>query len=221
MANTKRGLSLTGGMWLLARPDWTRGVKRSRKTARPRLGRFLAVNDEPIAVLLIGMRINRWLAPARWVPVALGMPGMIRELTADPDGGLLGYRMLWGPRFGEVTLVQYWRRAGDIRDFAHDPDRLHRPAQDRFWGRYLKSVGAVGIWHEMYSVRPGAYQCLYGDMPASGVGAVTGLRPVVPDGERGGYQPSPDPVFTAQIADLRTAAGAGDGTAGRPASADG
>ena len=213
MASARRGPSVASGMWLLARPDWTRGVRRTRKTARPRLGRFLAVNEEPIAVLLIGMRVNRWRAPARWLPVVFGMPGMIRELTSDPESGLLGYKLLWGPRLGEVMLVQYWRKAGDIRDFAHDPARQHRPAQDRFWSRYLRSVGAVGIWHEMYSVRPGAYQCLYGDMPASGVGAVTGLRPVVPTGEHGGYQPSPDPVFAAQIADLHRASAATSATA--------
>lgn len=200
---------MMNGMGLLARPDWTRGVRRTRKSARPRLGRFLAVNEEPIAVLLIGMRINRWRAPSRWLPVLFGMPGMLAELTADPDSGLLGYRLLWGPRFGEVTVVQYWRSAGDIRAFAHDQERLHRPAQDRFWSRYLKSVGAVGIWHEMYSVRPGAYQCLYGDMPATGVGAITGLRPVVPTGEYGGYRHSPEPVFASQIADLRPAYGSG------------
>jgi hypothetical protein len=203
MAKAKGG-GLTGGLWLLARPDWTRGVTRSRQTARPRLGRFMARNEEPVAVLLIGIKVNRWRSPARWMPVMFSMPGMIKELTRDPDSGLLGYRMLWGPRMGEVMLVQYWRKAGDIRAFAHDAQRLHRPAQGRFWDRYLKSVGAVGIWHEMFSLRAGAYQCLYGDMPAFGLGAVTGLRPVVPDLEHGGYQPSPDPVFTAQIADLRT-----------------
>ena len=35
-------------------------------------------------VFLIGMRVNRWWKPWRWLRVALAMPRMIRELQAQP-----------------------------------------------------------------------------------------------------------------------------------------
>ncbi|WP_194908512.1 monooxygenase family protein [Catenulispora rubra] len=61
--------------------------------------------------------------------------------------------------------------------------------------RYMRSNGAVGIWHEMLSVRAGSYQCLYGDMPPTGIGAFRGLDAVMnrPDGL--GYVKGEDPQF--------------------------
>ncbi|MFD0370054.1 DUF4188 domain-containing protein [Streptomyces sp. NPDC127114] len=173
-----------------------RGGRAERR--RVRRGRFMAVNAEPVTVFLIGARINRWRSVRGWLPVVMAMPGMIKELSDDPNSGLLGYRMLLGPRFGEVTIVQYWRRAGDLRAYAGDTGRRHHPAQTAFWRRYFGSNGAVGIWHEIYSVRPGAYQALYGDMPPTGVGAVHGIEPAVPR-EKGGYETSTEPVYAAQL----------------------
>lgn len=95
-------------------------------------------------------------------------------------------------------VAQYWRRAGDIRAYAAHAERPHRPAMSAYWRRYFASNGAVGIWHEMYSVRAGAYSALYGDMPVTGLGANLGLEPAVP-GERGGYERSTEPIYTAQL----------------------
>jgi hypothetical protein len=174
---------------------WTRfapGIPHPRKRMP---GRYMADGTEPIAVLLIGARINKWWAVHHWLPVFRAMPRMLKELSADPDGGLLGYRILWGPWFGQVTVVQYWRRAGDIRAFSHDESRTHRPVQDRFTSRYLRSNGAVGIWHEMLSVRAGAYQCLYADMPPTGIGAFRGLDAVMPRPDGFGYVKGEDPLL--------------------------
>ncbi|GAA4594659.1 hypothetical protein BJY16_001386 [Actinoplanes octamycinicus] len=190
------GSALFHGSQLLMHPRWQRTGPVEDQVRR---GRFMAENEEPIALFLVGMRINRWRSLRSWLPVMFAMPGMLRELAADPESGLLGYQLLGGPGLRQVTLIQYWRRAGDIRAFAHDSGRLHRPAQDRFWKRYFAGNGAVGIWHEMFSVQKGAYQCLYGDMPATGVGAVRGLQPVVPKGEHGGYQPTTEPIFHSQL----------------------
>jgi hypothetical protein len=157
----------------------------------------MAENDRPVAMLLIGLRVNRWYAVRHWVPVLMAMPRMLRELAADPDSGLLGYRLLLGPSLGQVMVIQYWRRAGDIRAFAHDPERGHRPAETAFWKRYFAGKGAVGIWHEMLSVRAGGYQCLYGDMPPIGLGAIMGLQPAINREGGHGYDRGEDPVFTA------------------------
>ncbi|WP_418960187.1 monooxygenase family protein [Streptomyces tritici] len=169
------------GFWQFIRfaatPAWRRGGPEGRaERRRVRPGLVMAENSEPVAVFLIGARINRLRKVRHWWPVVAAMPAMLKELTEDPDSGLLGYRLLLGPDFGEVTIVQYWRRTGDIRAFAGDGDRGHRPAEEAFWARYDTSDGAIGIWHEMYSVRPGAYHALYGDMHPSGVGAIKGLR---------------------------------------------
>lgn len=178
---------------------WTRPRPDAPNPRKPLRGRFMAENGEPIAVLLIGMRVNKWRSPQHWLPVFFAMPRMLRALRADPESGLLGYRILWGPWFGQVTVVQYWRRAGDIRAFSHAEDLTHRPAQDAFAARFGRSKGAVGIWHEMLSVRAGAYQCLYGDMPPIGIGAIRGLDPAMsrPDGV--GYIKGEDPELAALI----------------------
>ena len=192
-------LNIFQGIPVLLNPEWSRNAPDGRSERhRPLRGRFQAGNEEPVAVFLVGMRINRLRALRHWLPVMFGMPGMLKELSEDPDSGLLGYRLLGGPGPRQVTVLQYWRRAGDVRAFAQAEGRTHNPAQQAFWKHYFRSNGAVGIWHEMYSVRAGAYQCVYGDMPATGMGAVSGLHPVVPAAE-GGYRPSDDPVFTAQI----------------------
>jgi hypothetical protein len=142
-------------------------------------GRHLADSEQPVAVFLIGMRVNRWTAVRHWLPTFLAMPRMLKELSADPDSGLLGYRLLLGPGPRQVAVVQYWRRAGDVRAFASAADRTHRPAQDAFWTRYKAGKGAVGIWHELLSVRAGAYEAIYADMPPIGLGAAVGLRPAL------------------------------------------
>ncbi|MEY9849222.1 monooxygenase family protein [Streptacidiphilus sp. MAP5-3] len=196
------GFNLVNGIRLLARSEWTRVGPRTPEQARehrrgPLRGRYLAENDEPVAMMLIGLRVNRWFSVRHWVPVLMAMPRMLRELSADPEGGLLGYRLLLGPGPGQVMVIQYWRRAGDIRAFAHDPQRSHRPAETAFWKRYFAGRGAVGIWHEMLSVRAGGYQCLYGDMPPTGLGAIMGLQPAISREGGHGYDRGEDPVFTA------------------------
>lgn len=51
----------------------------------------------------------------------------------------------------------------------------------------------------MLSVRAGAYQCLYGDVPPMGIGATRGLDPAMsrPDGP--GYVKGEDPEHAALI----------------------
>jgi hypothetical protein len=41
----------------------------------------------------------------------------------------------------------------------------------------IASNGDVGIWHETYLVKDGAYECLYNNMPIWGLAAAGGMVP--------------------------------------------
>lgn len=134
----------------------------------PFLGRYAARLDGEFAVFLIGARVNQLWAVHRWLPVALAMPRMLRELEAHPELGLLGYEQY----FGRTSLmVQYWRSVEHLMDYAKARNSEHLPAW-RAYNQRLRSTGAIGIWHETYVVRPGGYENIYGNMPAFGLGKV-------------------------------------------------
>jgi hypothetical protein len=52
--------------------------------------RMTAEVEGEFVVFLIGMRINALWKIHKWLPVALAMPRMIRELEADQTSGFLG-----------------------------------------------------------------------------------------------------------------------------------
>lgn len=142
-------------------------------------GRLTAAYDGDLVVFLIGFRVNRWTALRAWWSVFTAMPPMLRQLSRDPDSGLLGFRTLVSYR--QVVLVQYWSSAEKLQAFAGDPSRTHRPAWIEFYRRAFAS-GGVGIWHETYCVQAGAFEAVYANMPETGLGRVAG---VVPVGRRG------------------------------------
>jgi hypothetical protein len=122
--------------------------------------------DGEFAVFLIGMRLNRWWLPHRWLPLTLAMPRMIRELTAHPELGFLGAEQ-W---FGRTTImVQYWRSMDHLMGYAKNRNAAHLPAW-RAFNRRVGTNGDVGIWHETYRVRPGDYENIYVNMVPFGLG---------------------------------------------------
>ena len=137
--------------------------------ARVIADRLTAHVDEEVVVFLIGMRVNRIWKVHKWLPVALAMPRMLRELKADPHSGLLGFES-W---IGNPTIaLQYWRSFEHLERYAKDSARLHRPAWAAF-NRAVASNGDVGIWHETYRVRPGDFECIYNNMPSFGLAKAT------------------------------------------------
>ena len=52
--------------------------------------------DGKFVVFMIGMRINHPWRPDRWLPTALAMPRMVRELAAHPELGCLGAESWFG-----------------------------------------------------------------------------------------------------------------------------
>jgi Domain of unknown function (DUF4188) len=137
--------------------------------------RVTAEIEGDFVVFLIGMRINKFWKPRQWLPTFVAMPKMIRELEGRPESGFLGARFyLAGPR--SPMLVQYWRSFEQLETYARSKDNEHWPA----WVAFNKRVGSsgdVGIWHETYLVAAGRYECVYNNMPATGLGAVSKLVP--------------------------------------------
>ena len=135
--------------------------------------RMTAEIDGEVVVFLIGMRINRMWKVHKWLPVAMAMPRMLRELQADPDSGLLGFQSWFG---NPNVFVQYWRSFEHLERYAKDPTHAHRPAWAMF-NRTAGSNGDVGIWHETYRIRPGDFECVYNNMPSFGLARATRAVP--------------------------------------------
>ena len=140
-------------------------VNKDRMTARPE-GSFV--------VFLIGMRVNNPFAIHRWIPVFTAMPKMIIELYKHPQLGFKSHETC----FGRTTImVQYWESSEKLIAYAKSADSEHLPAW-RSFNRAAKS-SAVGIWHETYVIEAGHSESVYKNMPAFGLGKVTGLQPAV------------------------------------------
>jgi fumigallin biosynthesis monooxygenase-like protein len=134
-------------------------------------GRHKATIDGDFVVFLIGMRMNRPWKPAKWWPVFLAMPRMLRYLEQHPEKGLLGYR------WGFPVITQYWRSFEDLERFARDHDDPHLEPWRKF-NAAVGSSGDVGVFHETYRVRAGEYEAIYVNMPRVGLGAAGELDPV-------------------------------------------
>ncbi len=76
--------------------------------------RITAKIDGDFVVFLIGMRINKPWKVWKWLPVALAMPKMLKELEAKPaaETGFLGHTGI-----GKV-IVQYWRSFDHLEAYA-------------------------------------------------------------------------------------------------------
>lgn len=145
-------------------------------------GRMTAAARGEVTVFIIGIRINRFTAVRSWWPLFTAMPRMLRELSRDPESGLLGYRQLFGgPRV--VYLVQYWSSHEKLLAYASARDQEHRPAWAAFNRRTRAGRDNVGFWHETYVVPEGSYESVYVNMPAFGLGQATGVIPVGRRGE--------------------------------------
>ncbi len=93
------------------------------------------------------------------------MGGMIRELSQTPGLGLKHVES-WPGRTS--IMVQYWESFEALEAYALNKSAEHLPA----WGEFNKLVGSngdVGIWHETYAVKPGAFECVYNNMPRFGL----------------------------------------------------
>ncbi|MDF2561222.1 MAG: hypothetical protein K0R99_2668, partial [Microbacterium sp.] len=86
-------------------------------------GRMTHRHEGELVVFHIGMQINRWWRPDLWMPAFFAMPGMLRELSTDPDSGMLGYHLLFGS--GGPYVVQYWSSVDKLYAYASSPNQEH------------------------------------------------------------------------------------------------
>ncbi|MFN7056655.1 DUF4188 domain-containing protein [Hyphomonas sp.] len=142
--------------------------------AKIKEGRWTAEVEGEFVVFLIGMRINRLWKVWKWLPVFMAMPKMLIELFGKPELGLMHARTHFGLR--NTMLVQYWRSYDQLYAYATDRTLAHLPAWKAFNQQVAKN-GDVGIWHETYTVRPGDFRNIYGNMPAYGLGLAGRLKP--------------------------------------------
>ncbi len=143
-------------------------------------GRYTAAIDGEFVVFVIGMRINRLWKVHKWLPVAMAMGPMLKELFTHPEKGLLSAQFGWSGR--SITLIQYWRSFERLERFARSQDDPHLAA----WRRFNKRVGTggdVGIFHETFKVAAGAYEAVYSNMPVIGLAAAGEHMPVSKRGE--------------------------------------
>ncbi|WP_433505086.1 DUF4188 domain-containing protein [Pseudonocardia halophobica] len=131
-------------------------------------------HEGELVVFLIGMTINRWWRVDQWLPTLLAMGPMLRELSTDPDSGLLGFRALLGA--GGPTVVQYWSSVDKLYAYASDRTATHRPAWAAFNRRARKAPGVVGVWHETYRVAQA--ESVYVGTSELGLAKATGRVPV-------------------------------------------
>ena len=149
----------------------------SPTTAAHRPSRRMADVTGPVTVFLVGMRINSLRRPRAWLPVARAMGPMMQELFRDPSLGLLNARSEWSGR--TITVVTYWRSFQHLERYAHSGSHAHRPAWTAFYRSAGSSGGAVGLFHETFTVQPGTAESLYVDMPDGfGLGGAVGMVPI-------------------------------------------
>jgi hypothetical protein len=134
--------------------------------------RMTAHIEGDFVVFLIGMRINKLWKIRKWLPVFLAMPKMLKELAAQPESGFLGHMS------AGLVIIQYWRSFEHLEAYARSKDHEHWPAWVAFNKNVRHSDGDVGIWHETYKVAAGAYEAIYGGMPAIGLGKASEIVPI-------------------------------------------
>lgn len=136
--------------------------------------RLAAHIEGDFVVFLIGARINKWWRVRDMIWFLKTMPKMLKELSimSSEETGFLGYQTL-----SNLINVQYWRSFEHLEAYARSKDREHFPEWVEFNRRYKKRRGDVGIWHETYLVKAGAYEAIYSGMPAFGLGKVAELVP--------------------------------------------
>jgi hypothetical protein len=137
----------------------------------------IAEPPEGTVVFLIGMRVNKWWLPHKWIPAFIAMVPMLKELFRNKDlYGFLGAKT-WVAR--TTIVVQYWRSLEELLSYARSAQAEHHPAWKKF-NRVISDNGSVGIYHEAYVMHPAQIHTVYRNMPPFGLAKATAARPQRP-----------------------------------------
>lgn len=137
-------------------------------------GRYTADADNELTVFIIGIRINRWWAIHKWLPVFLAMPPMIQELYVHKETGFLSMENFFS--FRSTLMLQYWRSEDDLLSYSRGTK--HVKAWKSF-NQKVKNNQAVGIYHETFKVTDGQFESIYVNMPVFGMAKAYQHVPVV------------------------------------------
>jgi len=138
-------------------------------------GKFTAESHEEIVVFVIGMRINRWRAVHKWLPVMMAMPPMIKELAMHKELGCLSSENFF--KLPLTFMIQYWHSEEELH--AYSKGQKHMTAWKTF-NQKAKNNDAVGIYHETYLISPGQSESIYVNMPAFGLAKALGKKAITP-----------------------------------------
>jgi Domain of unknown function (DUF4188) len=142
--------------------------KRNGRSRAVRTGRWMATRDEPFAVFVFGMRLNRLRGLPRFVWGLRVLRSVLRDLDAHPERGFLAGQVYRAGR--TLIAVQYWESFDALDAWARD----HRLPHRRPWQQYLREAlgdEAMGLWHETYLASPGGWEGVYVNMPPWGLAA--------------------------------------------------
>jgi hypothetical protein len=142
--------------------------KRHSTERGVRTGRWMASREEPFAVFVFGMRLNRLRGLPRFLWALRVLRTVVRDLDAHPERGFLAGRVYRAGR--ALIAVQYWESFDALDAWARD----HRLPHRKPWQRYLREAladEAMGLWHETYLASPGSWEGVYLNMPPWGLAA--------------------------------------------------
>ncbi|KAJ3098048.1 hypothetical protein HDU97_004342 [Phlyctochytrium planicorne] len=142
-------------------------------------GRVASKIEGDFVVFLLGSRTNGAFPTKYHQEMGEALSKMIAELEAsnpEESGYLGGQAYVGNQTLGSNTLsVQYWRSAKHLHDYARDQSQQHFSP----WRRMMdvcRKQPSVGIWHETFLVKDGAYEGIYVNMPSVGLGNCRGVE---------------------------------------------
>jgi hypothetical protein len=137
-------------------------------------GRYTAQAEGSFVVFLIGMRVNKLWALQKWLPVAMAMQKMLKELYQNRSLGFLSasYFITWRG----IMVLQYWNSYEQLEHYARH-GAIHLKAW-RDFNQKVGTSGTVGIYHESYVIDEGKQETIYSNMPVFGLAQATKHVPV-------------------------------------------
>jgi Monooxygenase af470-like len=142
--------------------------ERTSSSHTVRTGRWMARRDEPFAIFVFGMRLNRLRGLPRFLWGLRVLRRVLGDLNAHPEHGYLAGRVYRAGR--TLIAVQYWESFDALDAWARD----HRLPHRKPWQQYLREAldeEAMGLWHETYLASPGSWEGVYLNMPPWGLAA--------------------------------------------------